>query len=154
MSGRKIGTTLCCAIGACGAIACSVAMFAVPLGIVGASAATVAKASTMQSMSDMSSMPAAHAGAHPASLPSWIALLDRFGPELLAVSMALVLAAMVVRRSTAGGLLALLAGIVLYFGMYGPVSLTIMWIATGTGFALLIASLIAPRVQALRQSRS
>jgi nicotinic acid phosphoribosyltransferase len=119
MKKRLPGTSLCCALGACGAIACSIAMFAAPLGILGASVTAGAKADSMQSMGAMAGMsPTASAAAAAAHVPAWIALLNLFGPQLLIVSVVLVIAALAVRRSVFGALAAVAAGMLLYYGMY------------------------------------
>ncbi len=126
------GTSLCCLLGICGAAACSVAMFAVPLGLVGAGVAVGAKAGTASGMAGMSRASGA--------IPAWVTLLSRYGPELLAVSLLLVVAALVVRRSMAGAGAALIGGIVLFYGMYGQANVSVMWLATIAGLLLLLAS--------------
>jgi hypothetical protein len=128
-------------------------MFAVPLGIVGAGIAAGVKAdsaSSMAGMSDMSNMGGATAHAPP--LPMWLTLLDRYGPELLVASVFLMVGALAVRRSIVGAMAALAGGIVQFYGMYGQSNMTVMWSATIVGMRLLLASLYALLLDALRST--
>lgn len=118
-------------------------MFAVPLGIVGAGVAAGAKANSMQSMESMSGTPSSAAQA--ANMPAWIALLNRIGPELLIGSVALVILALAFRRSVSGTITSLVAGIILYYGMYSQTNMRLMWIAAATGFVLLLVSMLGLR---------
>jgi len=143
MNGRKLVTSLCCALGIVGAIACTVGMFAIPLGLAGAGIAAIANADSMQNMSGMSTTgTASSTGSH---LPAWIAIVNRFGPEILLGSVVLMIAGLAIRRSLFGALIALLGGIVLYYGMYGTTNITIMWPVTGAGMILLFIALIGLR---------
>lgn len=144
MNSQRLGTSLCCALGVCGAVACSVAMFALPLGIVGASVAAGAKADSMQ---NMSGMPGADSVAS-RSVPPWIAALNHVGPELMVASVALVLLAALLRKSTLAAGTALAAGGILYYGMYAQARMSIMWVFTAIGLTLLVVSAIGiPRIR-------
>ncbi len=149
MKNRKaFGSNLCCLLGICGAAACSIAMFAVPLGLVGASVAAGAKAGTAQSMAGMpgtSDMSQTESTMVHAGTSTWVTLLNRYGPELLVASVLLMVIALAVRRSVAGASAAVLGGIVLFYGMYGQSNMTVMWSATILGMLILLASMFGLR---------
>lgn len=133
-------------IGVLGTGVCAVAMFAVSLGLVGASATVSAKASrTMDSMSSVGSM---------AATPAWLSGLLRFGPEILVASLLLVIVPLALRRSI-GTLPAVVGGTILFAGMYVQSNGTIMVIATGLGFSLIVTALLfGNRKSAARRSNT
>lgn len=137
MKSAQVGSACCAAVGVVGALACSISMFAVPLGIVGAGIAAGAK-----SASSMPGMPGMGNGAAPAGatahLPAWIGVLNRYGPEILIVSVLLVVTALALRRSVPGVVAAVIGGIVLYYGMYAQPSIAVMAGATIVGLLLLM----------------
>ena len=112
--------------GTCGSIACSVAMIVPLVGAVGAGAASGAAGMAGMGGSGASS------GAHHTGLEEF---LLRFGPEILVVSVVLVTASLATRRTLAG-LVALGAGGLLYWGMYGQSSTALMYAAISVAYAL------------------
>ncbi|TAM60245.1 hypothetical protein EPN52_05715 [bacterium] len=135
----------CCALGVCGAIACSVAMFAVPLGIVGAAAAAGANTAT-HGMGAMTGMAGAGGSAPSAThLPAWVAILDDYGKALLSGSVTLMVLALLFRRSIFGVTTAVIGGLVLYYGMYLQTNMPLMEVTTGFGLVLLLLAMLGLR---------
>lgn len=71
------------------------------------------------------------------SLPAWLDPIVRFGPEILVVSLLLVVAGVALRRRGAA-VPAIVGGVVLYVGMYVQNSLLLMYVAIGVGGILLL----------------
>ncbi|MDE2572849.1 MAG: hypothetical protein KGM44_10060 [bacterium] len=132
-----------CTLGLCGAGACSLAMFAVPLGIVGAGvAAGTAVGSSMHGMESTSGMAGGAASGAGVHLPAWVTTLNRLGPELLIVSVLVMIAALALRRARYGIALTVVGGAVLYYGMYVQSNMTVMGAATVFGLALLVLAML------------
>ena len=142
---RGVLESALCALGVCGAIACSFAMFAVPLGIVGVGTAAAAKgASSMQGMAGMGSMGDISASST-AHLPVWLDVLNHFGPQLLIASVMLIVVALALRRAPFAATVALIGGIVLYYGMYLQANMLAMESGTVAGLGMLISAMFGLR---------
>jgi hypothetical protein len=105
------------ALGGLGSLACAISMILAGLGV-GASAASAGMAGMERS------------GSAPHGL---LGLLRHAGPALLIASIVLVAAALAVRRPTAA-VPALLAGAVLYAGMYSQSNTGVMYTAIALGY--------------------
>ena len=122
-------------------------MFAVQLGLVAAGAVAIAKGNaSSRDMGSMTSMGSAAASSAHGFVPSIVGALNRFGPEILVGSVALVVLALAARRSI-GLVPALGGGIILYVGMYVQTNVTIMWLATVAGLGLLGLAALGPKMR-------
>ncbi len=89
-----------------------------------------------------------------AATPAWLSGLLRFGPEILVASLLLVIVPLALRRSI-GTLPAVVGGTILFAGMYVQSNGTIMVIATGLGFSLIVTALLfGNRKSAARRSNT
>lgn len=121
---RRAGRTWAGTLGAAGSVACGISMILIAAGV-GASAAATG----------MAAMSGTGAGA-PHGV---IGVLLRVGPWLLVVSVLLVTAAFALTRRPAAAIPALLAGAVLYVGMYRQASLSVMYASIAVGYTAWIA---------------
>lgn len=136
-------------LGMLGALICTITMFAIPLGLIGSAAATAARAGTAdRGMAAMSGMASGGSDPAVAAHPWWYLRLQHFGPEILVVSLLLIVGSLALRRSW-GMLPAVAGGAVLYVGMYLQPSMAAMLWWTIAGFALLVVAMLFPRNRSL-----
>ena len=138
-AGKSAAKATCCAaIGLAGSLACATSMVLVALGV-GASAAAAGMASMNQPARPQHGL---------------LGLLIRIGPALLIASIVLVTVAFALRRPQAAAP-ALLAGAVLYVGMYAQSNQAIMYGSIAVGYAAWIGTYLWVRASPLpaRQHR-
>lgn len=116
-------------VGVGGSALCSFGMVAAAVGLFATAGASAAHTS-------MAGMGTANSPGS-SSLPAWLDPIVRFGPEILVVSLLLVVAGVALRRRSAAGP-AVVGGVVLYVGMYMQKSLLLMYVAIGVGGILLL----------------
>lgn len=116
---RYAGRCAAGALGLVGTFACGASMVLVAVGVGGTAAAT--------GMAAMS-------GTGPGAPQGLLGALLRIGPWLLVGSVLLVTAAFGLTRRPATATLALLAGALLYAGMYAQPNLTVMYAAIAVGY--------------------
>jgi len=118
---RRAGTSGVGGLGVVGSVVCAASMIGVGVGVgVGGAAA----ATGMAAMS----------GTGPDAPGGLLGVLLRIGPILLVVSVLLVTAAFALSRRRVAAIPAMLAGAVLYAGMYSQPDLTVMYTAIATGY--------------------
>jgi hypothetical protein len=122
-------------VGLVGSLLCSLSMVAAPLGL-------IAAGGTAAAQGGMAGMGSEHQGAGAAASPGWLDVLLRWGPEILVVSVLLIVASVALRRRWAA-LPAVGEGLILYIGMYVQPNLTLMYGAIVVGTALLILAYAA-----------
>ncbi len=83
---------------------------------------------------------AAHAGE--GGIPGWLDFVLRWGPEILFVSVVLIVVSVALRRRSAA-LPAIGGGVVLYVGMYAQPNLALMYAAMAVGTVLLVLAYAA-----------
>ncbi len=132
--------------GTCGSLACIASMVLPLVGVAGAGVASGAQASggSMAGMAGMGPAPAARAAASSgAAAPSHaggvLGFLVTIGPELLVLSILLVTVSLALRRRAAA-LPALVAGALLYWGMYAQGSDALMYATIAVGYAIWAAT--------------
>lgn len=119
---RRAGRSWAGGLGVAGSAACAASMVGVGVGVgVGAVAAA---ASGMAAMS----------GTGPGAPDGLLGVLLRIGPGLLVVSVLLVTAAFALSRRRVAAVPALLAGAVLYAGMYAQPDLAVMYAGIAFGY--------------------
>jgi len=118
---RHAGRRSAGVLGLVGTTACGASMVLVALGV-----GTSAAATGMAAMSGTGPGPGAPHGA--------LGMLLRIGPWLLVASALLVTAAFGLTRRPATAILALLAGALLYAGMYAQPNLAVMYAAIAVGY--------------------
>jgi hypothetical protein len=79
-----------------------------------------------------------------AGQPAWFDALIRYGPELLIVSIVLIVVAFAIQRSR-WTIAAAAGGAILYAGMYAQQSLAVMYASIAVGFAFFVAAAIGLR---------
>lgn len=120
-------------------------MVAAAVGLFGTAGATAAHTS-MAGMGTMTSSSSAR-------LPGWLDAIVRFGPEILVLSLLLLIAGVAVRRPSAA-IPAVVGGVGLYVGMYVQNSVFWMYVAIGVGgVLLLLAYVLSLRPGLLRLQR-
>ena len=107
------------ALGVLGSMACTASMIAAAVGVGGAAAAT--------SMAGMTATGPGHPG-------GTLGALVRLGPWLIVTSALLVTAAFALTRRPLTAIPALIAGAVLYAGMYAQNSLPVMYASIAIGY--------------------
>jgi len=118
---RRAGPSGAGGLGVVGSVVCAASMIAVGVGVgVGSAAA----ATGMAAMS----------GTGPGAPGGALGVLLRVGPVLLVVAVLLVTAAFALSRRQVAAIPALLAGAVLYAGMYSQPDLTVMYTAIAAGY--------------------
>ena len=118
---RRAGRSGVGGLGVVGSVVCAASMIAVAVGVgVGGAAA----ATGMAAMS----------GTGPDAPGGVLGVLLRIGPALLVVSALLVSAAFALSRRRVAAIPAVLAGVVLYAGMYSQPDLTVMYTAIVVGY--------------------
>jgi len=110
------------ALGVLGSAACTVSMIAAAVGVGSATAAT--------GMAGMTST----TGTGPGRLGGVLGALVRIGPWLIVASALLVSAAFALTRRPVTAIPALVAGAVLYAGMYAQSSLPVMYASIAIGY--------------------
>jgi len=108
-------------------------MTAAAIGIFAAGGATAAK--DTGSMSGMSGMGGSSSAGSSSHSPGWLDGLTRFGPEILIISILLLVLAVGLRQRDAV-VPALIGGLILYVGMYLQPSLPVMYTAMAIGPSL------------------
>jgi len=122
--------------GTCGSFACVAAMVLPLVGLAGAGAAAGAQAAG-GSMAGMG--PATTTATSGASHPGGVlGALVTYGPELLVVSVLLVAASFALRRPVAA-LPAVVAGALLYWGMYAQASVALMYVTIVVAYLAWVA---------------
>ena len=119
MGPRLTGRWSAGALGVLGSMACTASMIAAAVGVGGAAAAT-----------GMTGMTANGSG-HPGGA---LGALVRIGPWLIVVSVLLVAAAFALTYRPVTAIPALVAGAVLYAGMYAQSSLPVMYASIAVGY--------------------
>lgn len=113
------------ALGAVGSVTCAGSMAAIlvtaGVGAAGASTSMAAMAGSTR------------------HLTGFLGAMNTAGPAILVVSMVLVAVSFALRRPLAGAVV-LLAGGVLYWGMYGQTSIAVMYVSLAIGFAVWVAT--------------
>jgi hypothetical protein len=122
MSPRHTGRWSAGALGVLGSMACAASMIAAAVGIGGAAAAT--------SMAGMTGMTGTGSGRPGGALGA----LVQIGPWLIVASALLVTAAFALTRRPVTAIPALVAGAVLYAGMYAQNSLPVMYASIAVGY--------------------
>ena len=107
------------ALGVLGSMACTASMIAAAVGVGGAAAAT--------SMAGMTGTGSGHAGGA-------LGALVRIGPGLIVASVLLVTVAFALSRRPVTAIPALVAGAVLYAGMYAQDSVPVMYASIAVGY--------------------
>lgn len=125
-SGQMLG-----ALGIFGSLTCSAAMTAAAFGIGGAA---VGAMGSMAAMSD-----AAGRATTTGPIDAVVAFLVWAGPAILLLSLIAMGAATLTRRRAAAGLV-LVAGVVLFWGMYLQPALSVMFVSIAAGLAALLAA--------------
>ncbi len=143
--GRKgAAAAVVAAVGVGGSALCSFGMVAAAVGLFATAGASAAHAS-------MVGMGATNSPG-PSGLPGWLDAIVRFGPEILVVSILLVVAGVALRRRRAA-IPAVVGGVVLYVGMYVQNSLLLMYVAVGIGSILLLGYAVSLRPGLLQVPR-
>ena len=127
---RRLGAAAVGLAGLAGSIACSASMVLAAAGV----AATAAGAGGA-----MARMAPGSAGSGP--LTNLLSLLAQAGPAILTGSILAMLLSLALRRRAAVPL-ALLAGVILFWGMYGQARLPIMFAAIAVGILVLAAAFV------------
>ena len=130
MSPRHAGRWSAAALGVLGSMACTASMIAAAVGVGGAAVAT--------SMAGMPGMTATGTGHRGGALGA----LVRLGPWLIVASALLVTAAFALTRRPVTAIPALVAGAVLYAGMYAQNSLPVMYASIAVGYLTWAALLL------------
>ncbi len=127
----KIVSTCCAVAGGLGAVACSVSMTLAALGIIGTGAAASG------SLAGMEGMGAGNSGQPASSGPvsSLIRFLVQVGPPLLIISVAAISVSLGMRRRSAI-IPAILAGALMYAGMYLQSGAPLMYAAIALGLVV------------------
>lgn len=142
--------------GTCGSLACIASMVLPLIGLAGAGVAAGVQA-TGGSMAGMGPAPtstsaaisaASTASSHPGGV---LGVLVTVGPELLVVSILLVSLSLALRRRVAAAP-ALVAGALLYWGMYAQPSDSVMYATIAFGYVIWAATYAWTRVQRPRSS--
>ncbi len=123
-SARRTGRVSAGILGAAGSLACATSMVLVAVGI-----GVSASASGMAAMSGTTAD-----GPH-----GVLGALLRVGPWLQLISTALVVVAFALSRRPVATIPALLAGILLQFGMYAQTTFVVMYLSIAVGYALWVA---------------
>jgi hypothetical protein len=126
---KRAATALAATVGVGGSALCSFGVVAAAVGLFAAEGASAAHTS-MAGMRTRNSP-------GPSRLPQWLDAIVRFRPEILVVSLLLVVAGVALRRRSAA-IPAVVGGVVLYVGMYVQKSLILMYVAIGVGGILLL----------------
>ena len=92
------------------------------------------------------------AGSGTAHAPGWLDIVLRWGPEILVVSVLLIVISAALRRRSAA-LPAIGGGLVLYVGMYAQPNLTLMYPAMAVGTLLLVLAYVASVRPVKREAR-
>jgi hypothetical protein len=121
--------------GLVGTLVCSLSMVAAPLGL-------IAVGGTAAAQGGMAGMGSEHHGAGATASPEWLDVPLRWGPEILVVSVLLIVASVALQRRWAA-LPAIGGGLILYIGMYVQPNLAVMYGAIVVGTALLILAYAA-----------
>ncbi len=127
----KIVSTCCAVAGGFGAVACSVSMTLAALGLVGTAAAASGSMADMERMGSGSSGQTGSSGL----FSSLVRFLVQVGPPLLIISVALVTVSLSMRRRAAI-IPAVLAGAVMYAGMYLQSSVRSMYASIPLGLSV------------------
>jgi hypothetical protein len=129
-SGRRttIVSTCCAVAGGIGAVACSLSMALAALGIIGTAAAASGSTAGMEGMGSGSSGQTASSG----RFGSLIRFLVQIGPPLLIISVAAITVSLGLRRRAAV-IPAVLAGAVMYAGMYLQSAVPLMYGSIAVG---------------------
>jgi hypothetical protein len=122
-------------VGLVGTLVCSLSMVAAPLGL-------IAAGGTAAAQGGMAGMGSGDQGAGAAHSPGWLDVLLRWGPEILVVSVLLIVASVALRRRWAA-LPAIGGGLILYVGMYAQPNLAVMYGTIIVGTALLVLAYVA-----------
>ena len=125
----KVVSTCCAVVGGVGALACSVSMTLAAVGVVGAAAVS-------GSMAGMSGHTIQPGSTSPVSSP--VRFLIQVGPPLLIFSLAAISVALGIRRRVAV-IPALVAGVVMYAGMYLQSRVLVMYAAIAFGLIAWIS---------------
>lgn len=123
----RIGQTAIGIAGVLGTLACIGAMVLAAVGVVGVGASVVGASTTMAGMS-MGSQGQVTSGQSPGIL----AFLLQAGPTILPISVGAFTLSLAIRRWVAA-IPVLLAGVVIYWGMYGQQSLSVMYVTIVLG---------------------
>jgi len=121
---RRAGRSWAGGLGVAGSAACAASMIGVGVGVGVGVGAGAAAASGMAAMS----------GTGPGAPDGLLGVLLRIGPGLLVVSVLLVTAAFALSRRRLAAVPALLAGAVLYAGMYAQPDLAVMYAGIAVGY--------------------
>lgn len=127
--GKRAAALLSSTLGIGGSALCSFGMVAAAVGLF-ATAGTTAAHTTMSGMGTMTSSGSSR-------LPGSLDAIVRFGPQILVLSLLLVVAGVALRRRSAV-IPAVVGGFILYVGMYAQVSVLWMYVAIAVGGALLL----------------
>src|SRR5215211_4354384 len=136
--------TLGSIVGLGGTLVCSLSMIAAAVGLFaagGTAAAQGGMAGMRSNHQGRAEAVTAHA-AGAAQIPRWLDVLLRWGPEILVISVLLMVASVVLRRRWAA-LPAIGGGIILYVGMYVQPNLAVMYATIAVGTLLLILAYVA-----------
>ena len=126
---RATIVSTCCAVaGGLGAVACSVSMTLAAVGLVGTTAAASGSIAGMEGMGSTSSGQTASSGL----ISSLVRFLVEVGPPLLIISVAAITVALGLRRRAAV-IPALVAGAVMYEGMYLQANIPLMYASIALG---------------------
>ena len=131
---RKIVSTCCAVAGGLGAAACSVTMTLAALGVIGAAAAASGSTAGMEGMGSGSGGQTASSGL----FGNLLRFLVQVGPPLLIISVAAMTVALGLRRRAAV-IPALLAGAVMYTGMYLQARVPLMYASIALGLIVWIS---------------
>jgi len=126
--GTKIVSTCCAVAGGLGAVACSVSMSLSALGVIGTAAAASGFIAGMEGMGTGDNGQPASSG----PVASLIRFLVQVGPPLLTVSVAAITVSLGLRRRAAV-IPAVLAGAVMYVGMYLQSRVPVMYASIALG---------------------
>ncbi|SRR6266852_4752182 len=124
----KIVSTCCAVAGGFGAVACSVSMTLAALGVIGTAAAASGSMAGMEGMRSGNSVQTASSG----PIGSLVRFLVQVGPPLLIISVAAISVSLGMRRRAAV-IPALLAGAVMFEGMYLQSGVPLMYAAIALG---------------------
>ncbi len=124
----KIVSTCCAVVGGVGAVACSVSMTLAALGVIGTAAAASGSVAGMEGMGSSSSGQPASSGL----LGNLIRFLVQVGPPVLMISVAAISVSLGLRRRAAV-IPALLAGAVMFAGMYLQSGAPLMYASIALG---------------------
>ncbi len=127
----KLASTCCAVAGGLGVLACSVSMILVTVGLVGTAAAASGSIAGMAGMGSTSSGRTASSGL----FGNLVSFLVQFGPPLLIISVVAIAASLGIRRHTAV-IPAIVAGAVMYAGMYLQSSAALMYASIALGLSV------------------